>query len=176
MSYQRAIAAGFRAVNAQLAALRLLATAAVPKEPAPQQQALPFAAEPPRPPPAAAKRKIIDQSQDSTTRFYLALKGGKVGDVRLMPCLSEDMYEVYSTWAGRSGHRPAPLPSLVNTLSVKHGLRSRRMRYIAAGVAKGPHGVLIPPSAAAPEGTSERMWLGGCIATFRETAKRYRAK
>ena len=127
-----------------------------------------------KPPWTDAKAELIDQSLDSTSRFFYAWQLGDLDGVPFAPALSEQAFEAYRLWCNRINVRAAPMPRLVNTLSRKHGLESRRMRYMAAGGVKGPHGVLIPAAAAPPEGTSEGVWLGGCIDAFAKALKGYR--
>jgi putative DNA primase/helicase len=56
-----------------------------------------------------AKRELIDQSLDSPSRFVLSFeKGdvegfpGKTSPRLLMPCLSQDFYELYGEWCRRN--------------------------------------------------------------------------
>lgn len=133
------------------------------------------------PPHNAAKQELINQSLDSTTRFYYDLCRGDIGPVfgelgRLMaPVLTGDLYELYRIWCQRQGvPRAAPLVRLTNVLARKHGVSIERKRWANDGGLQGPHGMAMLGAHAPPDGKSESSWLGDCVARFRVWLNAYR--
>jgi putative DNA primase/helicase len=128
-----------------------------------------------RPPMTDAKRELIDQSLDSTSRFYTEIADGKVGQVQIGPCLSEELYELYRTWAARNGHRAAPHHRLFSAFTRIHGAVAARKRLSFAGSDPiGPKSMMLMGTQTCPEGEREHAWLGNCVAAFREAADAYR--
>ena len=135
------------------------------------------------PPMTRAKRELVDLSLDSTARFYRELDGGDLyteltkGDdrIRYSAAKSRDLYELYKTWCGRIGTKPAPEPKLIDALNRKHKLPVARKRYLINSQTLGPHGVVsLPTRLEMPPGQSETAWLGDCIEAFRNAAADYK--
>lgn len=127
------------------------------------------------PPDTEAKRRLIGVCLDSTSRFYYDLMRGDIGDVQAVPALSEDVYQLYRAWCANGGHRPAPLPKLVNNLELKHQVIPARKRFESdMGNIVGPRGVLMFGSAGPPPGARETAWLGDQIEKFKSAVNRYR--
>ncbi len=120
------------------------------------------------PPMTTAKAELIDLSRDSTTRFMLAWVDGMIDGVRLMPVLSEDLFQLYQAWCNRQGiGRAAPLNKMVDALIKKHGCTGARKRY-ASGQGNKLASFLFPPKAEEmPPGTHEPAWLANCVEAFR---------
>jgi putative DNA primase/helicase len=130
-----------------------------------------------RPPMTDAKRELIDQSLDSTSRFYLSLAAGDVGGVPLVPCLSDDLYELYRTWAARNGHRAAPHQRLVSAVTRQHGGHSLRRRIVFGkdqADSKPLRSLIEFQGNEPPPGGDEAEWYGQQVAMFREKADLYR--
>lgn len=125
------------------------------------------------PPWTSAKQELVEMSLDSTSRFYYALEAREIPIERLAPALSQDVYDVYRAWCGRTGMRPAPMPRLVNALNRKHKVPTVRKRYIGPGGLVGPHGLLMLGSREPPDGASEPTWIGDCVAAFKAAASDY---
>lgn len=126
------------------------------------------------PPATDAKAELVNLSLDSTSRFYYDFTQGDVGGITPRPALSTDLYELYKAWCHKGGHRPAPLPKLLNALDRKHRTPAARKRYLLGQDMRGPHGVVLFDSAV-PDGTSETTWLGDQIERFRAALKDYKA-
>lgn len=127
------------------------------------------------PPATAAKAELINLSLDSTSRFVYDLQQGEIEGVSARPCLATDLYELYKTWCGRSGHRAAPMPKLINVLDRKHKVPSRRKRYqVGSKVVEHPKAVLLFPDVEMPPGEPEVPWLGTQIAQFYTEVKDYK--
>ncbi len=134
------------------------------------------------PPFNGAKSELINQSLDSTTRFFYDLNIGDIGTfgagrVEIGPTLSTDLYELYRLWCQRQGiPRPAPLVRLTNALSRRHKVPLARKRWMGKMGLEGPHGMVMLGSAAAPDGVSESTWLGDCVAAFRTALYDYKTQ
>jgi putative DNA primase/helicase len=115
-----------------------------------------------------AKDELINLALDSPTRFYYALYEGEVGGIIPRPALTTDAYALYKAWCHQSSNRPAPQHKFVNALGRKHGVVCERKRYIGSGGDAGPHGILMLGKTDAPDGESEKSWLGRNIQTFRD--------
>ena len=133
------------------------------------------------PPFNGAKSELINQSLDSTTRFFYDLNIGDIGafagTVRLGPTLSTDLYELYRVWCQRQGiPRPAPLVRLTNALSRRHKVRIERKRWMGKMGLQGPHGMVMLGSDPCPDGCSESAWLGDCVEAFRTALYEYKGQ
>src|SRR6185312_13608744 len=129
------------------------------------------------PPYTDAKDTLVELSLDSTSRFYKELIAGDIAGVKARPALSTELYEFYRIWSARSGHRPAPMPRLINQLERKHGVKSVRKRYAdVTGTIRGPHGVVMLGDAELPPGAAETAWLGEQIATFHKSLGVYKGE
>jgi putative DNA primase/helicase len=131
-----------------------------------------------KPPWTEAKQDLIDIGMDSTSRFYHALVAGDVlpdiADNPIVPCLSQDLYELYRVWCGRTGQRPAPEPQLIAQLVKKHNVkRSRERYYFDAHNRLGPHGFLLLGDAS-PVAAHRPTWLGDCAKAMRARISDYK--
>lgn len=129
------------------------------------------------PPDTDAKRELIDLSLDSTSAFYYAIQRGEVGKIDPQwPTLTTEAYAAYQAWCTVVGARPAPMKRLLNQLTRKHGCTTARKRYWASEFepAAGPHAVLYWQRIDPDPGLSETVWLGNCIAAFRNALKDWR--
>ena len=134
------------------------------------------------PPMTRAKAELIGLSLDSTARFHADLMAGDVIQLadhqarRIVgPALSQDLYDLYRAWCTRIGTKPAPMPKLIDAFARKHKVQVARKRYLDGSSVKGPHGVaFLPGGPEQPAGASEQVWLGDCIATFRNAVKDYK--
>jgi putative DNA primase/helicase len=119
-----------------------------------------------------AKDELINQSLDSTTRFYYAMMCGEIGSVRLAPAPTQEVYDLYKFWCVRVGERPGPLKRLINVLSRKHNVHTDRKRYETDAITR--QAVMFLFQVSPPEGETEQAWLGRTVAEFREAVKEYR--
>ncbi len=143
------------------------------------------------PPDTSARRDLIDQSRDSTTRFFYELVTDDIEGVTAMPALSKDVYRLYQTWCHRKGQRAAPEPRLIAALTKRHKVDNARERYLdfshgrpqEDALPKGPHGrLLLGPLGPdgkmrvpeCPDGVTRRFWLGGCYSAFANAVSDYR--
>lgn len=126
------------------------------------------------PPHTDAKDELVNLSLDSTTRFYYALMQEEIGQCRLTPALSADVFELYKLWCTRTGTRPANQPKLVHTLRRKHGLLQAKKRYNTFATQSSPVSILYLGDHEPPAGQSEAAWLGDKIEQFRENVRTYR--
>lgn len=124
-----------------------------------------------RPPATDAKDELINLGRDSTTRFYLDLRGGEL-PYKLAPALTTDVYRAYKAYCSDCGLRAAPMPKLLNALHRRHGVPVVRKRYYEGAVEKGPHAILmLGDERDPPPGIYEKNWLGSCIEAFRSALK-----
>lgn len=127
-----------------------------------------------RPPESDAKNELINQSLDSTSRFFYALeRGDLLGAGRLGPALSTDVFRLYRGYCQNYGLRAASLPKLVNVLKRKHAVTDSRERYFRGAAEVGPAGLLhlgdLEPSLT----MTRKDWLGECIEAFRSSVNDY---
>jgi len=124
------------------------------------------------PPRSAAKIDLINQSLDSTSRFFYELSNQQISGVEPIPALSQDVYWLYRHWCGQNGLRAAPMPRLVDVFRRKHGVPQVRKRYAVNGPmgteVKGPHAImLLGKDHEPPPGLEETAWLGQHVFPFR---------
>ncbi|HRQ66552.1 MAG TPA: DUF5906 domain-containing protein, partial [Xanthomonadaceae bacterium] len=129
-----------------------------------------------KPPMTKAKADLIGLSMDSTERFYEHWIEGDIDGVRLIPALSEDVFDLYRTWCGRQGIKCAPLNKLIDALGKKQDITVGRKRYLNGSGVSNPRGFVIPQRSAVqmPPGSSETAWLGECAMAFRNAVADYK--
>ena len=136
-----------------------------------------------RPPMTDAKRELIGLSRDSPSQFAIAFESGDIegfpakgAPAVLCPCLSTDLYSLYSLWCTRMGLRSLSQPRFANALRRKHGCKVERKRYTIDYTTKGPSAVTYYPGGSEPPaGQSETDWLGERILAFRTSLRDYRS-
>jgi len=131
-----------------------------------------------RPPLTQAKRDLINLGKDNLLRFYDDWQVGDIDGIKLMPVLTEDIYELYKSWCGRQGVKPSPMNKAVNQLAKRPGMKKERKRYVASmGAANNPKFFLLPHGGEEMNpGNSEAGWLGQCVESFRMGLNDYRGK
>lgn len=134
-----------------------------------------------KPPESSARRELINQSLDSTSRFFYALTAGEIDNIEPRPALSQDVYDVYKRWCYRNGiNRAAPLPRLSSAFNRRHNVEVARKRFLDFRdiKTKNPQSVMYLPGnhpALEPSG-DENKWLGESIAAFRRQVDDYLGK
>ena len=128
------------------------------------------------PPYTDAKRELTELSLDSPSRFYYDLEAGQVGAVRMKPCASQDLYDLYRAYCAKAGERHLrSREQFINAWDRKHNTRVARKRYADEfGAVHGPVSVMLAGQATPPDGVTEQAWLGQCLTDFRAAAKDYR--
>jgi putative DNA primase/helicase len=128
------------------------------------------------PPYTDAKRELADLSLDSPSKFFYDLESGQVGAVKLAPCPSQDLYDLYRAYCARAGNRHARTrEQFINAWDRKHGVRVARKRYVDSfNNVLGPTAFMMAGRATPPDGMTEQSWLGQCAEAFRTAAKDYR--
>ncbi|MEO7773587.1 MAG: DUF5906 domain-containing protein [Steroidobacteraceae bacterium] len=128
------------------------------------------------PPLTAAKNRLIEQSFDSTTRFFYALNDLEISGVKPMPARTEDVFTLYKAWCAESNYRAAPLNRFVNEFELKHRITHKRERYSGiAGGTQGPHGILfLDREDHPPEGKTRYDWIGEGVIAFKAAVKDFR--
>ncbi len=127
------------------------------------------------PPMTEAKAELIDLSRDSTSRFLMHWTAGEIGNVGLMPALSEDVYQLYVAWCHRNGiGRGAPLNKLIDALVKKHRCGHDRKRHMVGANAKQGMFVFPPGCAEAPPGGNQIEFYTNCVDAFRNALKDYK--
>jgi putative DNA primase/helicase len=130
------------------------------------------------PPMTDAKRELIDLGLDSPCRFVHAFTKGDVDGFPsreqklLLPCLSQDFYELYQEWCRRQGLKSLNQPRFMNAVTRKHKGLVERKRY---GEVKNPARVLsLPGGHEKPVADSEVYWLDDRIHAFRQALKDFK--
>ena len=128
------------------------------------------------PPMTQAKKDLIMLGKDNMYRFYDDWVFGDLCGIRLIPVLSDDLYDTYKTWAGRQGVRAAPMNKMIDAMSKRDGVKKMRKRYIDGMKQTNPKTFIFPPNGIEMEpGNSETAWLGECVEDYREDLKEYKA-
>lgn len=130
------------------------------------------------PPMTDAKRELIDLSKDSIIRFYEEWESGYIDDFKLIPVLSEDLFEFYRIWCGKQGAKPGALNRLVDSLLKRKFSERRRCRYLAGSSSTNNAKTFLFARGceSLPDGMSETAWLGRCVSEFRELLSNYRGR
>ena len=132
------------------------------------------------PPMTDAKRELIDLSLDSPSRFVNAFERGEVelfpakdAPKLLLPCLSQDFFELYCEWCRRLGLKALNAPKFVNQVQRKHKGTTERKRV---GDAKNPSTVLtLPGGHEKPPAMNEADWLSERCHAFKLALKDFKA-
>lgn len=146
-----------------------------------------------KPPHTTSKGILQSLAMDSTVRFFRDLTENQIEGITPSRCaLTQDVYDLYRSWCGRIGVKPAPLPKMISSLERRHGLRVERKRYLSGSRIAGPHGICWIPEVAEisrREGKEERRlrypeqpidepsetsWLGRQIEAFRNAVNDYK--
>ncbi len=127
-----------------------------------------------KPPMTTAKKDLIELGKDNMLRFYDDWKGNEMDDIKLMPVLSSDLYELYKVWAHKQGVRAAPLNKVVDAITKRPGVQKVRKRYLDGTKLSNPKTFLFPPDGLEMNpGNSETGWLGQCVCDMRDGIKEY---
>lgn len=123
-----------------------------------------------RPPMTTAKQDLIEMSIDTPLLFFDQLYMGEMGGLQTIPALVKDYYKAYQAYCHDSGQRKrmAPMPKFVNAMVRKRGMQHVRKKYVLGQTTLGPHWMLVPSGQAPPPGSTEALWYGNHIATFRQ--------
>ena len=131
-----------------------------------------------KPPMTDAKKELIDQSLDSPSRFVLAFEKGDVegfpakgAPALLMPCLSQDFYELYCEWCRRQGLKSLNQPKFMNAVDRKHQGRVERKRVGSGNPVRVLH---LPGGHEPPPGQKEADWLYDRVDIFKTACKDYK--
>lgn len=130
------------------------------------------------PPMTDAKRELIDLSLDSPSRFVLAFERGDVDrfpgkpEKLLLPCLSQDFFDLYCEWCRRQGLKALNQPRFMNEVVRKHKGVVERKRY---GGLSNPARILTLPGGN-EKGPAEREsdWLDKWVNAFRTTLRDFK--
>lgn len=118
------------------------------------------------PPVTRAKSELIELSMDSTERFWRLLKAGQLENVPLMPCKSEQLYDLYRAWSTQQGMpRYAPMHQLLAMIGKRTDAKKMQARYMNGS---GPRMAtfVIPANADPPADKTQAAWLGECVMKF----------
>lgn len=139
-----------------------------------------------RPPWTESKRALIALSAPSEQRFILEWSNGDMG-LPVCPALSTDVYAAYLKWCKSRGEsRPRPDNQFHGAVGRLAGWEKKRARVMAGlnmhATSTEPRVILVPPanaigkdyrlpSANYPDGTSEPVWLTGCVTAFHDALR-----
>lgn len=121
------------------------------------------------PPMTAAKERLIDFGRPGWEVFFLEWRGGYL-DAPFMPCLAEDLFALYRTWAEKRRETVVSLTRFGGFVSGQEGMRRRKDVHYSDGYRsrKGTFFVPLPPPDAwlQGDGESQGAWLGRCATAF----------
>lgn len=119
------------------------------------------------PPMTQAKADVIEQSLDSSERFFNEWVAGQL-PVPVTVARTEDLYDAYRHWCTRQGvGKPAQMSTLIGALSKRPGVRKTRPRHYdkRSRVTLVQSTVIYPPSADGNPGLDD---LSDHLAAFGE--------
>lgn len=126
------------------------------------------------PPMTEAKAALIEDNLDSRERFWELWKAGEVGGLPCVPCLSEDYYEAYRTWAMRSGiGKSVALHSLIAFMRKQRGVTVAQERY-RTPLGEERRMIVRPWPSDGPPNMTKAAWLGECVDDFRVALGKFR--
>lgn len=130
------------------------------------------------PPMTEAKRELIGLGMDSPSRFVLAFERGDVDGFPskeqrlLLPCLSQDFFELYCEWCRRQGLKALNQPRFMNVVNRKHKGVVERKRY---GDMRNPSRILyLPGGHEKGPGENEADFLDVRVHAFRTALKDFK--
>lgn len=127
-----------------------------------------------KPPMTKAKKDLIMLGKDNMYLFYDDWVAGEVGEVKLMPTVTTDLYELYKIWSGRRGIRVAPANKFIDAISKRSEITKKQARCLI-GVKETPKRLLIHEKGIEMNpGSSQSGWYGQCIEAFRSSLEYYR--
>lgn len=126
------------------------------------------------PPMTQAKQDLIDLNMDSRERFFREWMNGAIEGVPCMPCITEDIYEVYRAWITRSGiARHSPMHTFSAYVGKQPSVTKSQERVLI-GQTYFKKMMIIPSSAAPPPDRTKSSWLAECADEFREHMSNYK--
>lgn len=126
------------------------------------------------PPMTEAKAALIEDNLDSRERFYNLWRAEEIPGIPCTPCLSEDIYETYRTWAMRSGiGKSVALHSLIAFLRKQKGVTVSQERY-RAQIGEERRMIVRPFVSDGPPGKTKAAWLGESVEEFQLALGKYR--
>lgn len=123
------------------------------------------------PPITAAKERLIDFGRPGWEVFFLEWRNGYL-DVPFMPCLAQDLFTAYRSWADKRRETVVSMTKFGGFLAVQDGIRRRRDVHWNDGykAMKGTFFVPLAPSEpwGMRDGESQQEWLSRCAKGFKE--------
>jgi putative DNA primase/helicase len=127
------------------------------------------------PPMTKAKRDLIDLGMNSTDRFWLAYSGGHIDGIYPRPIRSEEFGELYRAWCSRNGIKnPAPNHILTGAIGKRRDARKGQARWKPEDPKKTATFIFPLEMLEPPHGTTQAVWLEGCVQATREEIDRYK--
>lgn len=131
------------------------------------------------PPNTAAKRTLVGLSMDSPQRFIHAMKAGDVEGFPaeknpglLLPCLSQDLFDLYTEWCRRQGIKAISQPRFINIAEVKFKATTARKRL--GGVGNPQRIINMPGGAEKPVDQNEGDWLDMRCTAFKNALRDFK--
>ena len=119
------------------------------------------------PPMTDAKAALIEDNLDSRERFWALWKREEVGGLPCCPCLSDDFYEAYRTWAMKTGiGKSVAQHSLSSFVKKQRGASISQERYIGK-VGGEKRAIVFPFQSEGPPGKTKAAWIGEGVDEFR---------
>lgn len=129
------------------------------------------------PPQTKAKTELIEQSMDSTERFWLQWTRGELDGVPVVPCRSRDLYELYKTWCARVGiARPAAEHILLANIGKRADCARSIERYYVTGSTLKQCTFVIPSSTESiyEVGADKKNWFTEGYISFKAGAETWK--
>lgn len=118
------------------------------------------------PPRTKSKEELQEISMDSTDRFWLEWTGGRIDGIPVVPCRSEDLYQLYRQWCGHVGiPRHAAQHILMSKIGKRPDARKEIARYWCGTQTKQATFV-FPLSAEKPPAEDQKSWITRCAEQF----------
>lgn len=128
------------------------------------------------PPMTTAKRELMDLSMDSTERFWIDWKAGRIDPVPCLPTKSTALYQFYREWSGRIGYTKgiAPEPRFLAEIGKRGGAEKRVAWYLNGSGRRQATFVFPKANEAPPPDKTEATWLSECASEFANKLQQWR--
>ena len=120
-----------------------------------------------KPPMTKSKHDLIEIGMDDVNRFARDWVAGEIEDVPVVPCRSQDLYDLYRAWCSRAGiPRPAPREKMLARIGKRDGMRKAKKHYGFNGDTKQAHFIFPAGQFDPPPGSTQAFWLKKCSDEF----------
>jgi putative DNA primase/helicase len=111
------------------------------------------------PPDTQAKRDLIEISTNSDEDFMRHWFTKEIEGIPVVPCRSEDLYDLYKPWCARVGIKnPVPKKIMMGKIGKRTDCKKSIERYYI-GTSEKQATFITPPGAGLPPGENQKAWF-----------------